>query len=79
MEYLEYPIREQWSRFLSRPKEDGAKMDQLLSEIFEAVATEGDVAIVRYSSKFDRNAIGKLILSSRELLTFSTSLLKNFT
>lgn len=67
MDLIEYPVREEWDKLLSRPGEDGAQMELLLAEVFDGVAIDGDAAVLKYSSKFDRNTSGKLTLSNQEL------------
>lgn len=61
------PKRNTWSHLLVRPQRPAADLDALLHEVFEAVKSEGDAAILRYTEQFDKARPAQLQVSAEAL------------
>ncbi|MFM1878190.1 MAG: hypothetical protein RLZZ241_1056 [Bacteroidota bacterium] len=67
MKLINYPGISQWDALLRRPELEGADLENLLHEIFNAVKVNGDAAVLKYSEKFDRNSPTSVVLSPNEI------------
>lgn len=61
------PRREAWSEILSRPRVDLSALSRSVTDILEAVRTEGDEALKRYERQFDGVELDALPVSSAEI------------
>ncbi len=48
------PDRATWPQLLARPERPAADLDALMHEVFGAVKTEGDAAVLRFTEQFDK-------------------------
>ncbi len=49
-----FPDRNEWDGLLKRPIHKAADLDVIVREVFEAVSSNGDEAVLRYTEKFDK-------------------------
>ncbi|MFX5563096.1 histidinol dehydrogenase, partial [Acinetobacter baumannii] len=56
---------------LTRPSLNYAGLLQTVTDVFESVKQEGDIALKRYTSQFDKVALNKLYLDEKELTTLA--------
>lgn len=61
------PRREAWDEILSRPRVDLSALSRSVTDILEAVRTEGDEALKRYERQFDGVELDALPVSSAEI------------
>ena len=61
------PRREAWDEILSRPRVDLSALSRSVTDILEAVRTEGDEALKRYERQFDGVELDSLPVSSAEI------------
>lgn len=53
MNIIEYPAKETWQRFLTRPIQDFTEIEKRVAPILHRVKTEGDAAIRAFALQFD--------------------------
>ncbi|MDG1572965.1 histidinol dehydrogenase [Robiginitalea sp. M366] len=64
-----YPETSEWSALLSRPQMDATRVEDTVKTIFDAVAQEGDNAVLRYTRAFDNVTLEALPLTPAEIQT----------
>ena len=69
MEQFISPKKEAWKALLERPTASYEDLEPLVEEVFEAVKTNGDDAVRRYTKKFDGVTKETLRVSSAEIQT----------
>lgn len=69
MEQFISPKKEAWKALLERPTASYEDLEPLVEEVFEAVKTNGDDAVRRYTQKFDGVTKETLRVSSAEIQT----------
>ncbi|UCE94973.1 MAG: histidinol dehydrogenase [Flavobacteriaceae bacterium] len=67
MKILENPKKEDWERILKRPTQTYSDIEPLVTEIFEHVRKEGDIAVKKYTKKFDGAGLEGLIVANSEI------------
>jgi len=67
MNKVENPDRSTWKGLLKRPTQTYEQIEGTVLEIFDAIKAEGDIAVKRYTEKFDGSAQDELQVSSDEL------------
>jgi len=68
MKIIVFPQKETWDELCRRPAIAGNDLEKIVRGIMNSVKSEGDVAINRYSEKFDGVPPGNLKVSSDEIL-----------
>ena len=53
MQVYHEPAREEWESLCRRPIMDGAKLGEVLDEVFVSVKKDGDMALIAYTKRFD--------------------------
>lgn len=53
MQVYRYPSPETWPSLVGRPELPVAELEQLVGDVFQAVAHEGDTALLRFTERFD--------------------------
>ncbi|AOW20428.1 histidinol dehydrogenase [Urechidicola croceus] len=61
------PDRKSWSEILKRPTFTTASLESVVKEVFDEVKENGDVALKRYTEKFDKVSIDNFTASKDEL------------
>ncbi|NNC50659.1 MAG: histidinol dehydrogenase, partial [Flaviramulus sp.] len=67
MQLIDNPKRNQWSEILKRPTQTVDDIESTVNQIFDEVRTEGDVAIKKYTSKFDDVTLETVVVSAEEI------------
>ena len=67
MNKVENPDRSTWEGLLKRPTQTYEQIEGTVLEIFDAIKAEGDIAVKRYTEKFDGSAQDELQVSPQEL------------
>jgi histidinol dehydrogenase len=62
-----YPAKSTWEGLLQRPTQSIETIEAVVDEVFLAVKTEGDVAVKRYTKKFDKVELETLLVSQKEI------------
>jgi histidinol dehydrogenase len=66
MQVIKYPARKYWEEILKRPAMDNSSLEKTVSEILADVKLNGDVAIRKYSEKFDGISLKYFSVSKKE-------------
>lgn len=61
------PKKEQWPSLATRPTLNQENLNDLISEIFDAVKSNGDQALKDYSLQFDKCELNQLMVSKTEI------------
>ena len=67
MQRFFHPPVDQWERLLKRPTANLTEIEPLVAEVFSAVRKKGDLAVKKYTEKFDKVQISSLEVSQAEL------------
>ena len=67
MQIIDNPNRNQWAEILKRPTQTVDDIEATVNEIFKDVQLNGDVAINKYTLKFDAVSLKSNIVSSEEI------------
>lgn len=67
MQIINNPKKEDWSEVLKRPTQTVNDIETTVTQIFEEVKQEGDLAIKRYTSKFDGVFLENNLVTSEEI------------
>ncbi|HEX8334160.1 MAG TPA: histidinol dehydrogenase, partial [Segetibacter sp.] len=65
--FYKYPVREQWLKLLERPALETSSLEASVSNILMEVKENGDEALRRFSSMFDKLNISKLQVTAAEI------------
>lgn len=63
MKQFDNPSRAQWPELIRRPQTDPAALEQIVREVFQKVAEDGDKAVLGYTEKFDGIRLDSPLLS----------------
>jgi len=61
------PKREDWKAILERPTQTAADIESIVNTIFTEVQKEGDVALAKYTQKFDSVTIDAFLVTQSEI------------
>ncbi len=61
------PKRSTWSSLLQRPTQTVEDIESIVLRVFDEVKSEGDIAIDRYTRKFDRVTLQDVLATSNEI------------
>lgn len=64
---IKYPEKREWTKFLQRPLQDSSSVEVTVTNILREVKANGDGAIRRFSSMFDKVSVDNLLVSSTEI------------
>lgn len=67
MKTIQFPDKTEWTELLARPGMELRSLDALVSKVIEDVKENGDSALVRYTSEFDKVMIKDFKVSSKEI------------
>src|SRR4051794_19681968 len=62
-----YPDKREWRKLLQRPLLDTSSLDAVVSNILKEVKENGDAAVKRFSSIFDKVSVDKLFVTPDEI------------
>ena len=65
------PVRENWQELCRRPEIPGSDLENVVRDIINSIKSESDKAVYYYSGKFDGVLLGKLKVTSEEILDSS--------
>lgn len=63
MEKILNPLKPDWLKLTVRPASDKAKLNDIVSKVFDAVKTEGDKAALHFTKEFDKADLSSLRVS----------------
>ena len=63
------PDPSEWTYILQRPLKDERDLDQVVSEVFEAIQRGGDTEVKRFVERYDSVALEELYVSQEEFLS----------
>src|SRR5436309_2998744 len=66
MRIIKYPDRKDWSEILKRPSLDSSSMEEVVGQILSEVKQNGDEAVRKFTSQFDKVDLNDLRVSERE-------------
>ncbi|WP_142786064.1 histidinol dehydrogenase [Changchengzhania lutea] len=69
MQIIDNPNRSEWSDILKRPTQTVYAIEATVNQIFDDVKREGDVAIKKYTSQFDKVDLNSNMVSEEEIET----------
>ena len=64
MQVFEEPKKQDWEVLLTRPNFDAAELLPKVQSILDAVALEGDAALLRFSATFDQVQLKSIVIDS---------------
>ena len=64
MQVFEEPKKQDWEALLTRPNFDAAELLPKVQSILDAVALEGDAALLRFSATFDQVQLKSIVIDS---------------
>lgn len=67
MEYYEYPSREEIQEIIKRPVFDTSDLDNKVKAILEDIKGNGDAAVKKYTTLFDKVEIDQLVVTTDEI------------
>lgn len=67
MEVVKYPAKESWASIIARPDNDNETVFATVRDILQEVKSDGDLAIKKFSEKFDKVTIDALSVSQEEI------------
>ena len=67
MQVFEEPKKQDWEALLTRPNFDAAELLPKVQSILDAVALEGDAALMRFSATFDQVQLKTIVIDSTML------------
>jgi histidinol dehydrogenase len=67
MQVFEEPKKQDWEALLTRPNFDAAELLPKVQSILDAVAQEGDAALMRFSATFDQVQLKTIVIDSTML------------
>ncbi|MHA7057159.1 histidinol dehydrogenase [Aquimarina sp. M1] len=67
MKKIYSPKKNTWSEILKRPTQSVADIEGTVLDIFNHVKTEGNIAVNRYTKKFDKVTLDSILVSEEEI------------
>lgn len=67
MQTITYPKKEDWNSLLERPTQKIADIEESVQTIFKEVETKGDIAIKKFTARFDNVFIENLVVTAAEI------------
>jgi histidinol dehydrogenase len=67
MRNIIYPKKETWSEILKRPTQTVKEIETTVNQVFEDIQNNGDIAIKKYTKKFDKVAVTSLQVTQEEI------------
>lgn len=74
MQLIKYPQKEQWVSLCRRPQIQPEALDQQVKSIMEAVKSEGDRALFRFTKKYDQAELKSLKVTEAEFAAAENAL-----
>ncbi|WP_312901176.1 histidinol dehydrogenase, partial [Chryseobacterium taichungense] len=68
MNVIQYPQKNEWSKFIKRPAIKKEKLTEIIADIFSQVEKNGDQALINFNKKFDQAEINNLKVSEEEIV-----------
>lgn len=62
------PERSEWKTILKRPTQTVSVIESVVNDVFKEVLADGDKAIKKYTSKFDKVSLDNLLASEQEII-----------
>ena len=63
------PEKSTWSEILKRPTQTVADIEDVVLDVFNEVKEDGDLAINKYTEKFDKVSLSTTLVSEEEIET----------
>lgn len=67
MQTITYPKKAEWNSLLERPTQKIADIEESVQTIFKEVETKGDIAIKKFTARFDNVFIENLVVTAAEI------------
>ncbi len=61
------PTKNDWQTLLQRPTKTVNDIEGTVNQVFQEVKTEGDVAVTRYTTKFDKVSLTSFLVTDQEI------------
>jgi histidinol dehydrogenase len=74
MKKILLPTRENWETLTTRPAETKANINAIVQEVFNAVQTRKDEAVIKYTKQFDNVLLENLQVSENEITNAANNL-----
>ena len=68
MKIINKPNKEDWNDLLKRPNMEITSLDNVVKEVFDEIKEKGDVALRKYTKRFDNVSIEGFSISNEELI-----------
>ena len=69
MQLIKFPEKQQWASILKRPVFDNTALVGTVQSVLDAVKTEGDAAIKKYTAQFDGVELNEILVTEAEIAT----------
>ncbi|MBS1668492.1 MAG: histidinol dehydrogenase [Bacteroidetes bacterium] len=77
MQLIKYPKQKDWGKILQRPAFDSSSLEKKVKRILDAVKKDGDTAIKKFTSEFDRVNLKTVKVTKKEIENASKSVPKD--
>ncbi len=67
MKFINNPQKKDWNSILQRSTKSVADIEEIVNQVFLDVQANGDIAIEKYTNKFDGVSLGNTIVSDEEI------------
>ncbi len=67
MKIIEFPIKKDWSEYLERPVFETSSLNEKVKTILNEIKIDGDKAVIKYTSLFDKVPLDSLIVEEKEI------------
>jgi len=67
MEIIKYPDKDKWKDVLMRPEIDHGQLEKTVGNILNDISLNGDKAVLKYTSKFDKVDLDSFAVSKEEI------------
>lgn len=67
MEIIKYPLKKEWPKILQRPVIDSSSLEASVSNILKEVKVNGDEALQRFSTIFDKVSVVQIQVTEEEI------------
>jgi len=73
MQLIKYPKQKDWGKILQRPTFDSSSLEKKVKRILDAVKKDGDTAVKKFTSEFDRVNLKTVKVTKKEIENASKS------
>ena len=69
MKVIKYPLKTNWPFLLQRPVFETAQLNEKVKAVLDDIKANGDVAVRKYTTQFDKVELDNILVSNDEIAT----------